>query len=362
MKNLICSCLRSSEDIQKILKLAKLNENDVLPTTQTIYFASDDISNNNHKFLELDRTLTNTLKEGQVLRLIGDDNKSTVLCSTNHTYNLIEAETSNSLLLVKPFKYYGDITDQKQNCISKVLVQKIFYSYLEAVPSQPKFKKLRNILMQTAYKGPEHEYQLNQNDLVTKEDLLNQIQSSEEELLNELTSMNAITINGKVRLLDFEYHFRVLSYMLKVADGNSWPLDEIDMDETLKELDELFPKEVVTCLFRLYCVESKIIDGEQLYKYKEHDVCKFFAQVLLHSAGKFNLDDFFQAWKESVPEGMITDESMLAGIAIIDREANPNVIRAFYEDSLPEEITERFKVLFEIKEKWTVSEIAAYIK
>lgn len=344
------------------MKLAKLNENDILPTSQTIYFVANNMNNNNYKFLELNKTLKNILKEGQSLRLIGDETKGTVLCSTDRTYNLIETETSNSLLLVKPLKCYADITNQKQDIISEVMVHKIFYSYLEAVPSEPKFKKLRSILIHTAYKGPENEYQLNQDDLVTKEDLLNRVQSSEEELLNELTFMNAITINGKIRVLDFEYHFRVLSYMLKVADGNSWPLDEIDMDETLKELDELFPREIVTRMFDLYCVPSKVVDGEQLYRYKEQDVCKFFAEVLLHSAGKFNLDDFLQAWKESVPEGMVTDESMLAGVAIIDREANPNVIRAFYEDSLPEEITERFKVLFEVKEKWTVSEISPYIK
>lgn len=350
------------EDIKKILKLAKLNENDILPISQIIYFAPENINSNNYKFLELDKTLTNSLKEGQSLRLIGDEDKLTVLCSTDHTYDLIDAETSNSLLLVKPLKYYADIADQIEQTILEVSVHKIFYSYLEAVPTHPKFKKLRSILMHGRYKGPEHEYQLNQNDLVTKEDLLNQVQSSKEELLRELSSMKAITIDGKIRVLDFEYHFRVLSYMLKVADGNSWPLDEIDKDETLKELDELFPREIVIRLFELYCVESKIIDGEQLYRYKEYDVCRFFAQVLLYSAGKFNLDDFLQAWKESVPEGMVTDESMLEGVAIIDRQSNPNVIRAFHEDTLPEEIIERFKVLFEAKEKWTVPEIAPYIK
>lgn len=350
------------EDIQKMLKLAKLNENDVLPTSQTIYFTPDDRVSSNYKFLELNKSLATILSEEQSLRLIGSEDKSTVLCSNNYTYKLINTETSNSLLLVKPLKYHADLSNEKEKNVIEVLVHKTFYSYLEAVPSEPKFKKLKSILHKTAYKDPEQEYQLNQNDLVGMIDLLNQVQSSEEELLAELKSMNAITINQKIRILDFEYHCRVLSYMLKVADGNSWALDEIDLDETLTELEDLFPREIVASLFALYTEKSKIIDGTQLYKYKQHDVCRIFAKILLYSAGKLNLDEFHQVWRESVPEGMVTDDAMLAGIAIIDRTVSPHDIRAFSEDSLPEDITERFKVLFETKDKWTVPEIAPYIK
>jgi sister chromatid cohesion protein DCC1 len=83
---------------------------------------------------------------------------------------------------------------------------------------------------------------------------------------------------------------------------------------------------------------------------------------LLYGAGKFNLDEFLQAWRESVPEGMIPDEELLYGIAIIDRKSEPNIISAFPEENLPEDINERFNMLFKAKEKWSVPEITPYIQ
>ncbi|CAH1987359.1 unnamed protein product [Acanthoscelides obtectus] len=176
--------------------------------------------------------------------------------------------------------------------------------------------------------------------------------------------MDVVTLNGKIRLLDFEYHFKVLSYMLKLIDENSWQLDEIDYQETVESLEDLAPKEIVTGLFEKYTEESQVVDSMQLYRYKEDKVCTFFAKVLLYGAGKFNLSDFMQAWKESVPDGMTPAEDMVYGIAVIERREgqNQDIIRAFDESELPENLTERFKVLFEVKEKWSVAEIAPYIR
>ncbi|VEN41855.1 unnamed protein product [Callosobruchus maculatus] len=152
--------------------------------------------------------------------------------------------------------------------------------------------------------------------------------------------------------------------MLKLVDENSWELDEIDYQETVDSLKDLVPKEILTGLLEKYTEESQLVDGIQLYRYKEDKVCIFFAKVLLYGAGKFNLNDFLQAWKESVPDGMSPAEDMIYGIAVIERRGgqNPDIIRAFDESELPENLTERFKVLFEVKEKWTVAEIAPYIK
>lgn len=350
------------EEINEILMLAKLTEDDILPTSQVIHFSDKNLHKNQYRLLELDKYLLQSLKDGETLHIKGGDEENAVLCTKSKTYELLETETSNSLLLVKDLAFNSDLQNTLERSISKVVINSIFNNYLEVTPSKPHLHKLKELLKKSVYKGQENEYEVNEEDLLTYDQMLGVIQTSEDELNVVLKAMNTIYINGKIRILDFEYHFRVLSYMLKLIDENSWQLDEVEYEETINALCDIVPTNVLNNLFDLYTEESKIIDGLQLYKYNEEKICKFFAQVLLHSAGKFNLNEFLQAWKESVPEGMFAREDMLHGVAIIDRKSTPHVIWAFPEEDLPESINERFQVLFNAKEKWTVSEIAPYIQ
>ncbi|RZC36030.1 sister chromatid cohesion protein DCC1, partial [Asbolus verrucosus] len=345
-----------------MLLMAKLNENEIASTSQTIYFTKNNLYNNNYKFLELDQHLCDELKEGQTLYIKGDADENVVLCTKNRTYDVTGAETSNSLLLVNNMNFFDNIREEKERSIKTVTVSGIFYEYLSVTPSKPHLKKLTELLNKSVYKGPEHEYEIKDEDLFDYDDLNKTIQASENELKEALSTMNVVTVSNKIRLLDIEYHFRALSYMLKLIEENSWSLDEIDFEETLNSLKELIPEEILISLFDKYTEESKIIDGLQLYSYKESEVCRFFAQILLYGVSKFNLDEFLQAWGESVPEGMVPDEELLNGIAIIDRKSSPSTISAFHEENLPEDINARFDILFKVKEKWTVPEITPYIR
>lgn len=350
------------QDIDDILNLAKLNPSNLFPTSQVFYFTSNNLHNNDYRLLQLDKHLLETLNKGDSIHIKGTENENAVLCTDTRTYDILETETSNSLLLVEGLKFKDSLKADGERSISKVTVSGVFYDYLEVKASKPRLHRLYEMLNKTLYKGPEYEKDTNDDDLVTYNDLLNNIQASERELNDALASMHIVKMNDKIRLLDLEYHFRILSYMLRLIDDNSWELEEIDYETTINSLNELAPFEVLNSLFDLYTEESKIVDGLQLYRYKERDVCRFFAQVLLSQAGKFNFNEFLQAWSESVPEGMKPEVEMLYGIAIIDKRSIPHVIRAFPEQNLPENIMDRFGVLFDVKEKWTVLEIAPYIQ
>lgn len=345
-----------------MLHLAKLTEDDIKPISQTIYFTSKNLYNNDYKLMQLDTYLQKEINEGNTLYIKGDEEEEVVICTQNKTFHVTETETSNSLLLVEGLKFSENIDDQESRGFQKVVVKSIFYEYLEPLVGKPNLRKLDRLLKESLYKGPEFEFEVKKEKLYTVEELENNVQAANTEIKEALDLMDVIEIDNKVRLLDFEYHFRVLSYMLKLIDENSWDLDHIDYDETLEALTDLAPREVITTLFEKYTEDSKLIDGIQLYRYKEDKVCKFFAEVLLHDAGRFNFNEFLQAWKESVPEGMVPNEEMLYGIAIIDKKSKPNVIWALDEKALPEKITDRFNILFAAKEKWTVPEIAPYVK
>lgn len=64
-------------------------------------------------------------------------------------------------------------------------------------PCRPRFKKLRNLLNRSSYKGSELENEiLASNKMYTFEDLSSKIQASEKELKIALKDMGAFQING----------------------------------------------------------------------------------------------------------------------------------------------------------------------
>lgn len=352
---------RNIKALNEILSLAKLKESDIFPTSQAIYFADGNVHNctEEYKLLELDKNLADHLEKGEQLLIKGSDDENAVLCTKDKTYDLLECETSNSLLLVNGLRFPADIKSAEQRQILDVTITGIFHTYLSPVPGRPKLRKLKELLLKSAYRGPELEYQIIPSDLYTLENLQSVIQASNEELENVLKDLNVIVIDGKIRILELEYHFRVLSYMLKLLDENSWPLDGVEYDETIQALEDIVPIQILNTLFDLYAERVRIIDGVQLYRYTDK-VAKFFAQVLLHKAGRFSLADFLQAWKESVPEGMEISENMLHGIAVVDKKSD--IIKNFPEENLPENIVERFSELFKAQENWTIEQITPYIQ
>ncbi|XP_049880048.1 sister chromatid cohesion protein DCC1 [Pectinophora gossypiella] len=388
--------VRTSEDVRKIIKTAKLHESELTEITQILRFPDPNQHNDNLKLMLLDDNLLKHIEAGNKLHFKGDPEENVVLCTDNKTYDVKEAETSNSLLLVSDLMFAAStgldetIANNSMECDSDNSFDKsntslnkstesdegakvprkiehkdivnTFFTYYELKPCKPRLSKLQKILEPTRYQGSELEYAIDKSKLLSYEAISDHIQASRAEIDQELQRIQAIKIDGYYRLLEFDYEFRVLSYMLDLIDENSWPLDKISKEVTLDSLKELVPMSILEAMFRFYTIETIMEDEVQYYKYDQDKVCKFLARVLLKSAGKFNLAEFLQAWRDSVPDGMVTDESLLSGIALIDKSTTPQVIWGFSESDLPEDINERFRVLFQTKPKWTVDQISPYIE
>lgn len=266
------------------------------------------------------------------------------------------------MLLVKPASVFEELKVQTEERVNAVEVCGVFQVYLEAQVGKCSLHRLVELLKTSVYRGPEYESLMDPDQMYTMQQLKHVVQASDAELLEALNSMDVIEIEGYVRELEFDYHSRVLSEMLKIVEENSWTISSVDYDVTCDSLKEFIPEAIIEALFKKYTTEVRIMDGVRLFKYKQQEVCQIFAKVLLRTAAKFNLEDFLQSWQESVPEGMVTNEEMLYGIAIIDRKSNPKVIWEFEEALLPDDANERLHVLFEAKDKWALAEIAPYIK
>lgn len=386
---------RTSEDVRKIIKTAKLQESELTEVTQVLRFPDAASQKQNLSLMLLDANLLKEIEEGNELIFKGDPEENVVLCTSTKTYDVKEAETSNSLLLVPDLLFAAstgldetiannsmddsdtsfeksnnslnkstesDEGDKPPRKIEYKEVINTFFTYYELKPCKPRLNKLQKLLEPSRFQGLELEYAIDKSTLLTYEAIFEEVQASRKELNEELENIQAIEIDGFYRLLEFDYEFRVLSYMLDLIEENSWHLEKISKEITLDSLKDLCPLSIIESMFKFYTEESVEEDGVQYYKYKQEKVCRFLARVLLKSAGKFNLTEFMQAWRDSVPEGMVTDESMLWGIALVDKTSSPPVVWGFTEAELPENINERFKVLFQAKPKWSVDQISPYIE
>lgn len=345
------------EYAKKKIELARLEESEICPVIQslTIEDGQDDIC-----LLQLNPEIAAGLTEGATLIIRGDMEDPAVLCTDTKTYEFREAETSNSLLLMPDMLWPEKCHDSSMKVVPQN-ISGIFHTYYELRPMKPSYKKLRAILERSAYKGKEYEEDDDEQKKYTFEDLLDIIQSSEEELRKELVRMQTCNLDGFIRVLDFDYKFNVFSSILNVIDSRSLPLDKIPKDSVIEALEDLEPKEVLDRCFSWF-TNTTGESGSQLYVLVEEPVCKLYAEVLLRSSGKFHLQDFLESWQRSVPEGMKCDLEQLRGMALTDLSSRPEVIFYFPPDNLSENISERFEYLFKIKEKWWYDDIVPYLE
>ncbi|XP_045254565.1 sister chromatid cohesion protein DCC1 isoform X2 [Macaca nemestrina] len=292
---------RTREEVDATLQIAKLNAAELLPAVHCLGFGpgASGAAAGDFCLLELEPTLCQQLEDGHSLVIRGDKDEQAVLCSKDKTYDLKIADTSNMLLFIPGCKTPDQLKKEDSHC--NIIHTEIFgfsNNYWELRRCRPKLKKLKKLLMENPYEGPDSQKEKDSNSSkYTTEDLLDQIQASEEEIMTQLQVLNACEIGGEVYF-------------------------ELDADK----------------------------------------ICRATAQMLLQNAVKFNLAEFQEVWQQSVPEGMITSLDQLKGLALVDRHSRPEIISLLKVDDLPEDNQERFNSLFSLREKWTEEDIAPYIQ
>lgn len=353
---------RTLNDVKTVITHAKLEEDDLHPVSQNLYFGT---RFENFKFLELNNTVLEHLEVGQRVVFRGEEDDRAVLCTESQTYEVKEAETSNSMLLVPNLRWPEDMLPSVNDdrMLERREIVGIHYSYYELRVCKPRLKKLRRILQESAYRGSELESELQESNVkfYTSDDL-ETIQASKEELKDALNVIDAVCLNGYWRVLDFDYHYRILSLFLDLINSNSWSIESIPAAEVLSELKDLIPELILQHLVKIYTDPVENSDSGSMVKLKADKVCRFLAEALLRSLNRFNLKDFLKAWQDSVPEGLKVDVKQLEGLALIDSDTKPPIISLYPESDLPEEIQPRIEELFTVREKWTFDQIKPYVE
>lgn len=310
-----------------------------------------------------------------------------VLCTKNKTYELKEAQQSNSLLVIPdllpaektngnsplkspPSNHINKAMDKSleddeepalpvDHQIKEVQIQKIFYNYLEPRLISPQTKKVQELLKLTLYNGPENEHLIEHKHLFTRRQLFETAQCSAGEFDELIKKIRAIKIGGYLRVLDYGYEFRVVTLMTSLINENSWMLDEVNREETVEALDGIVPTEICDAVFGFY-TQPVVENGK--YRYREAIVCRIIAQNVLQEGLKFHIDEFLETCQEGLPKGLQMDESYLGGIGVVDRDSHTPSIRGLFEENMPMNLMQRFQILFKAKEKWTLQQISPYIE
>ncbi|XP_076064457.1 sister chromatid cohesion protein DCC1 isoform X2 [Oratosquilla oratoria] len=357
---------RKPEDSKILINHAKLTEDELKSITQTLEFPHNFGEDTNQILIELDEKVLETIQEDQVV-IRGDEEDMAVLCTRNKTFELREAETSNTLAILPGLKFPDELPDEGERVLNHLEVTNIHFTYFELRPCKPRLKKLQELLAEQPYSGTtdmETEERTEDGRKYTYDDLLEKVQASEDELNQALVDMEAYHIYGFWQILEFDYKFKVFSHIINLVDTQSWALDCISKDAVLRLLNNVEPRTIISQCFDFYLSSTNVENdnGEALYNFIDNKVCRLYAEVLLKPAEKFNLQEFLSIWQQSVPEGMTTNLSQLGGLALVDRLCTPEVICYFPAYDLPEDIQERFSFLFDAREKWTMDEIKYYVE
>ncbi|XP_072756652.1 sister chromatid cohesion protein DCC1 isoform X2 [Anoplolepis gracilipes] len=358
--------VRTEEDVRQILELATIKESDLHSITQCLYPMQD------HKIddlmlLEVDKHIWEGLNEGDTVSFRGNKRDDAILCTKTRTYEIKEAEISNSWLLIPNLKLSKATSTEEvtERTVERRNIKKIFTSYYEVKETKPNLANLSTLLNLSSFNGLEYESVIDPKTLYSWERLQSELQASDYELKQALTDFLIADIDGYLRLISFDIEARSLNLMLDYFGEQTWELDEVDKENTFECLEELIYEPVFNAIFERYTeISTKTkSDNSPLYKYDERKCCVTIAKILLAASPVTEYKEFMETWNIGTPEKMRPKEEYLCGSALVTYNASKmqREVVSCPEADLPNNIHDRLNELFQIKVKWTVEEITPYI-
>jgi len=343
--------------VDTMLNLAKLNESDVKKESVILHFIPQIIDSKEVKLIEVSKDILEYINSGETLYVKGGETENIVICSNDATFELKEAETSNSLLVMPSLLEASVVETCNGRKLKSQLVHGIYHTYYEMKPTKPKLQALRRILARHPYKGKSHVTDVDKNSGLSFSELKRIIQASETELLNQINELHTVKIDGKWRLMDMGLLYSWVTYLDSILREKQLPLDEVTAEEVEDWMGLFEIKQV-----NVKCISMFMGEDRDNLKWNCAAVSRLFALYLLPELRAFDSKDFFAAWQESVPLGVATCEDHLRGVALVDYDCTPSLVKYLPEFELPEEVNERLDALFRTRPKWTLEDISPYLK
>lgn len=307
--------------------------------------------------------------------LRGQQDEDAVLCTQSKTYSIKFVGTSNSVFLVPPYHSESyqcskesddDIHDQK--AVASVI--KLIPGNMELTEVAPRLDKLKVLLSENPYRCDDELEVENIEDnhvsgtgLYSWNDLVDNIQASDDEIMSGLQALSAIEINGHWRLVDESYVNTILRMLLHNSVLNDWSLNSLNEDEVLSMLEsDGFPRMLAQhCLNVFSRKVNNNGQGSCVLKLDEKKVCIQFAREILRE-GKKKLEIFMDEWRQKLPDSMQPSLDFVEGEILTEKVGVETWVRAFSVSSLPSTPAERFSILFKERQKWEWKDLQPYIR
>eukprot|EP00741_Cyanophora_paradoxa_P009940 tig00000157_g9629.t1 len=329
---------------------------------------SDGFRSTDLKLIELPPDVLGELRDG-IVSIRGSEDEEAVLCTSSRTFQLRLVESSNTTLLFRPRGESDDAEKKGAEVTSAVT------GHLEIVEIAPRTEKLRRLLLERPYAGPEPDAVRRLDDgaldeaaeepaeadgaegagegrrvrrrtgegrpqrrgLYTFAELRGHVQASDEQLRAALRELHAFEVDGYWRVLDPNALREAMDLLLLTAVERDWRLDELSLREALEALAS--------------DVDALVLEhtgaGGDLFRVDLDRVCVFRARQLLAAGPRMRLDDFVEAWRGCVPEGARPDLALLRGLAITEG-AGPDAFR--------------FAALFRQRARWALADLEPYVR
>lgn len=239
-------------------------------------------------------------------------------------------------------------------------------SYYELQRIQPRILRLRELL-QSSFYDPEINFPGEKIGYTTDE-LLNQIQASEEELERGLIKEKAFFYNDRWQILSERYERDVFAFILLCIQSNNPSLHNIRLRETYSalknEMMDLPPLRIVRHLLAVYSESTKKEKADEIYNLDMTKIMIFYALHIfyLNDNKPMKSDEFMSKWNAQCPMNCRPQLSLLNGIFLEVTHGFQNYLEYFPVSALPLDVSSRFKTLFEKQSKWNLSQIQPYLR
>lgn len=306
--------------------------------------------------------------------LRGQPDEDAVLCTPSRTYAMKFVGTSNSVLLVPPAnqsEYCDNLQKNDSNSYEEKVVApviKVVPGSMELVEVAPRLDKLKLLLSENPYRLEENDMEnLEENEasitgLYSWNDLIDNIQASDEELRSGLQAISAVEINGFWRLVDESYMDMILGILLRNSVLNDWSFDALNEDEVMTTLEsDGFPRVLARHCLRVYGEKVNDFINSCVWKLDEKKVCIHYARKIL-KGGKRKLESFMDEWRQITPDGMQPTFDLVKGEVLTEKVGVDTWVHAFSVSSLPSTPAERFSILFRERPKWEWKDLQPYIR
>ncbi|KAI9297590.1 hypothetical protein K502DRAFT_328087 [Neoconidiobolus thromboides FSU 785] len=207
----------------------------------------------------------------------GEPSEEVVLCSADKTYLIKQAPTSDSLLIT-------EIKNKDYN-VSKILNNT---HIMELIPGR--LLKAYQLIERSSYNGVHNEHKIDPLKLLSLEQIKYSVQASDKEIEEYLKELNAIDLDGKIRLVNSDYLYDLLDMLLSYTSSLGLNNSQFEKQVIFDFIDN---QGIDPIVFRhcFYCFTSVNPDGK--YSLNKVKIARF---------GPISIYDFLQTWNEKLSE------------------------------------------------------------